>query len=102
MPTIDEIRALLAEEPDDAFLNFGLAMGLASAGRRDAALEQLDRTLAVDPSYVPAHFQKGRILADAGRTSEAREALEKGIAVARAAGDVHAAGEMRDLIELLG
>ena len=100
MPSVEQIRARLEKEPDDVFLNFGLAMALSSAGEKDAALAQLDRTLALDGRYVPALFQKGRILADLGRDGEARAVLEQGIAVARGVGDRHAEGEMRELLEM--
>lgn len=101
MPSIDSIQALLEKEPDDVFLNFGYAMALISAGRSEEALERFERTLTLDPHYVPAYFQRGRLLANLGREDDARAALERGIEVARACGDEHAAGEMRDFIDAL-
>ena len=101
MPTINELEAILQKEPDDVFLNFGLSMALAAAGRPQEALERFERTLALDPDYVPAHFQKGRLLADVGRTEDAREALEHGIEVARKVGDEHAKGEMGEFLVML-
>ncbi len=101
MPTVEQLQELLEKEPDDPFLNFGLSMALISAGETEAALESFDRTLGLDPQYVPAHFQKGRLLADVGRMDEARETLRKGIEVARAVGDQHAEGEMNEFLSLM-
>ena len=101
MPSIEELETLLADEPDDVFLNFGLSMALASAGRIDGALDRFERTLELDADYVPAHFQKGRVLSGAGRIDEAREAIRKGIAVARKVGDGHAEGEMEEFLAVL-
>ena len=102
MPTIEQLEALLAKEPDDAFLNFDLAMALAKAGRTPAALERFDRTLQINPNYVAAYFHEARLLADIGRAGEARAILEKGIAAAGAIGDEHARGEMSELLAMLG
>lgn len=101
MPTIDDLERLLAKEPDDVFLNFGLSMALASAGRGDEALDRLERTLALDPDYVPAHFQKGRLLTNLGRTDEAKTTLERGVEVAHRVGDGHAEREMTEHLEML-
>lgn len=101
MPTIEQLEQLLDQEPDDVFLNFGLSMALATAGRLDEALERFDRTLHLDADYVPAYFQKARVLADDDRTPEARKTLETGIAVARRVGNEHATGEMSEYLAML-
>jgi tetratricopeptide (TPR) repeat protein len=102
MPSIEKLESLLTKDPDDVFLNFGLAMALRSAGRSEAALERFERTLRLDPGYVPAYFQKARLLAEVGETEAARVALGRGIEQARASGDTHAAGEMDAILAALG
>lgn len=99
MPTIEQLRSLLEKEPEDDFLNFGLAMALRSAGQGEEALRQFDRTIEVNPDYVPAHFLKGQLLAELERVPEARQALETGIERAIATGDEHARGEMAEYLE---
>ena len=94
-----KIEELLAKNPNDVFLNFGLAAELAKEGRVDEAAAQFDRVLALDPKYIPAHFQKGSILLAAGRKDDGNAALNAGIAAARAAGDPHAAEEMQALLD---
>jgi hypothetical protein len=98
-----QIEALLAEDPDDAFLRYGLAMEHASAGD-DAecvnVLRDLIARTAAKP-YVPAFLQCGQALARLGREPEACEVLKAGIAAARAAGDTHAEGEMQGLLTSL-
>ncbi len=51
----------------------GLALGLA--GQPEAALEEFDRALALNPSYVDAHLSRAVTLNDLGRYEEAREAF---------------------------
>jgi Flp pilus assembly protein TadD len=98
-----QIEAMLADDPDDAFLRYGLAMEHASAGDDDACVavlrDLLTRT-AADP-YVPAFLQCGQALARLDRTPEACEVLKRGIDAARRSGDTHALGEMQGLLSSL-
>ena len=102
MPTIEQLQTLLESEPADPFLNFGLAMALAKVGRNEEALARFDRAIASDGSYVAAYFHKGRLLAGLGKLEEAKAVLGAGIERARACGDLHATGEMRDYLASLG
>lgn len=96
-----KLQQMLQENPQDTFLLYALAMEDRSAGDDSAALVQLDRVLAADPQYVAAYFQKGQVLAGQSRFDEARQILQEGVAIARQAGDAHAAGEMAELLSTL-
>ena len=98
MPTVEQLQERLQIEPDDVFLNFGLAMALRSAERHDEAVTQFDRTCSLDENYVAAYFQKAILLVKLDRIGEARETLETGIARAQSIGDAHAEGEMREYL----
>lgn len=97
-----KIEAMLADEPGDTFLRYGLAMELEKEGDHEASLAQLRGLMADSPPYVPAYFRAGQQLASIGRTNEARTALRDGIEQARAQGDAHAAGEMSEFLTSLG
>jgi predicted Zn-dependent protease len=92
-----QIEALLADEPNDAFLRYGLAMEYASAGQEEAAASQLLK-LIEDTPYVPAFLQAGQILNRLSRDTEACAVLKKGIAAAKDQKDFHAEGEMSTLL----
>jgi hypothetical protein len=95
-----QIEALLADDPDDAFLRYGLAMEHASAGDDDACatgLMDLIARTAANP-YVPAFLQCGQALVRLDRTAEACEVLKRGVVAAGRAGDTHAMGEMQGLL----
>jgi predicted Zn-dependent protease len=96
-----QIEALLADEPDNSFLRYALAMEYMSAGQPDQALTTFRELLQRDPDYVPAYLQAGQVLAQQGRPSEAREILTVGLQVAQRVGDGHAAGEMSGLLATL-
>ena len=100
MPSRAQLERLLADEPDDAFLRYSLALELAKTDA-DAALAEFDRVLGTHPDYVPAYFMKAQTLAGDGRDVDAAATLTDGIAVADRVGNAHAAGEMRGFLETL-
>jgi predicted Zn-dependent protease len=97
-----QIEALLADEPDNSFLRYGLAMEYVSAGEEEQAIATFRDLMGRDPNYVPTYLQAGQVLARLGRETEARSVLEEGVRVAQRVGDAHAAGEMSGLLATLG
>lgn len=97
----EKLAALLAETPDDPFLQYALAMQFASDGDDGEAIRRLDTLLEQQDDYVPAYFQLGQLLARLSQDDRARHVLVRGIAQARRAGDDHAEEEMRGFLESL-
>ncbi len=97
------IEAMLADDPDDAFLRYGLAMEHASAGDDAECVTVLNDLIARTTAnpYVPAFLQCGQALVRLDRTAEACEVLKVGIGAAARAGDTHAQGEMQGLLSSL-
>ena len=100
MPSREQLEKLLAADPDDVFLNFGLAMELAKQEPAEAALQQFDKVISLDADYATAYYHKARLLLDQRRTDEARQALTAGLEAARRTGDTHAEAKMRELLGL--
>jgi predicted Zn-dependent protease len=96
-----QIEEMLAIDPDDSFLRYGLAMEHASAGDDDGAAALLLDLTKRDPDYVPAYLMAGQALARLGRDDEAVAILKTGIAAATRKGNDHAAGEMAGLLQTL-
>jgi thioredoxin-like negative regulator of GroEL len=96
-----QIEEMLALDPDDSFLRYGLAMEHVSAGQDEEAAEQLVDLIGRDPGYVAAYLQAGQALIRLGRDEEARKILQDGIAAANKAGNDHAAGEMAGFLQAL-
>src|SRR5262249_32744679 len=95
-----QIEALLADDPADPFLRYGLAMEYITAGDDATAAEHL-LPLTADSTYVPAFHQAGQVLNRLNRVAEAADVLRRGISVARQQGNTHAEGEMSALLETL-
>src|SRR5882757_9003786 len=94
-----QLQDMLAEEPNDPFLRYGLAMEYVSEGDDEQAAKCFHELLTVTPDYVPAYLQAGQALTRLDKSSQAQEVFQMGIAVANKAGDAHAAGEMQGFLE---
>lgn len=98
----EKIEAMLADQPEDTFLRYSLAMELDKEGDNEQSLLRLRQLTTDEPPYVPAFFMAGQQLARLDRTEEARTILREGIEAARAQNDSHAAGEMSEFLASLG
>ncbi|MCP4590046.1 MAG: hypothetical protein GY842_04830 [bacterium] len=99
MPTIEQLQVLLAEDPEDVFLNFGLALQFSKEERHSESLTHFDRVIELDPGYFAAYHQKALSLVRLRRVAEAQAALTTGMELASGQGDRHAHDNMRVLLE---
>jgi predicted Zn-dependent protease len=97
---MDQIESLLADDPHDAFLRYGLAMEHMSQGDDETAVAVLRELIALKPDepYVPAFLMAGQALIRLGREADAAAVLRQGIDAARQVGDTHALGEMQGFL----
>ncbi|TWU06045.1 tetratricopeptide repeat protein [Stieleria varia] len=98
----EKILAMLADEPQDTFLRYSLAMELRSEGDHEQSIQQLTDLTKDTPPYVPAFFMAAQQLVDLDQVDQARTFLRDGIEAARQQGDSHAAAEMSELLSHLG
>jgi tetratricopeptide (TPR) repeat protein len=96
---LEALRAMLAEDPADAFTRYALAMELKGLGRKDEASTEFGAVLAADPSYLATYYQYGALLHSEGESQQALEVIRRGIDAAQAAGDRHTTGALEDLLE---
>jgi predicted Zn-dependent protease len=98
MDKIAMLTEILAQNPNDAFARYGLAMELANQGQTDAAVTEFDRLLSAHPDYTAGYFMEAQTLVKGGRAAEAKVRLSEGIASARRTGNQHALSEMEGLL----
>ncbi len=72
---ISALRDAAEREPGYADVRHLLGLSLGLAGQPEAAVEEFDRALALNPSYVEAHLNRAISLNDLSRYDEAREAF---------------------------
>lgn len=94
---LEQLQKLFAADPNDADLPYMIALDYAKAGNTSAALEWLDKTLALNAHYHYAYFQKAKLLDEDGEGADALVVLDDGIKMATEAGDAKALGELQEL-----
>src|SRR5271157_3417260 len=96
------LTEILAQNPDDTFARYGLALEYSKSGQVELALEQFRTLLQKNPDYTPGYFMAAQTLASASRIDEAKRMLVDGISSARRTGNAHAQSEMTAMLEELG
>ena len=99
---LDKLQQLLARQPGDAFLLYGIAMEYRKLRDFERAVDFFNRTIEVDPAYCYAYFHRGQTHELAGDAAAARQSYRDGIAAAERAGDAHAKEELQAALEMLG
>ena len=97
----EQIEEMLADEPNDPFLRYGLAMEYKNAGDLESAMREFQTLMDANPDYCATYFHAGQTLERIGRAEEARAVYEKGIEVTTRKGDEHARSELQGALDLL-
>jgi predicted Zn-dependent protease len=98
---LQQLQAMLADDPDDPFLHYGIAMEHAGLGNDESAIAGFQKLLRLSPDYVPPYLMLGQLLQKHGRIDEAVQVLRDGCGVARRVGNEHALSEMMGLLAIL-
>lgn len=98
---IEQFQALIALDPEDTVLRFGLGELYFEAGDFAKAVEQFATIVRLDPQYSAAYRYLGQSYAASAQHAAARATFERGIAVAEARGDLQTAKEMRVFLRRL-
>jgi len=93
-----KLEARLAQNPNDAFTLYGLALECVNSGDFPTAESYFQRLLAANPDYVPGYQMYAQNLAQQDRSADAKALLEQGIQAAIRAGNQHARSEMEGLL----
>jgi tetratricopeptide (TPR) repeat protein len=101
MDRLDSLRQFLERDPDDAFSRHALALEWVKRGDDAAARLEFETVLLRNPGYVGSYYHLGKLLERTGEPEAALQTYREGILRAVAAGDNHAAGELRAAAEAL-
>lgn len=91
---------MLEEQPDDLFLLYALAMEYRGSGQYTEAIQQFEKIILKDASYIPAYYQLGQLLGEQDE-SRAIHLFEMGMGLAKAKGDLKTANEFRSALDEL-
>ena len=98
----EKIEAMLQAEPEDQFLRYSLACEYDNEDRSEESLALFRGLMADQPPHVHAFFRGAQLLVKLDQVAEARTMLREGIEIARQQNELHAAGEMGELLASLG
>ncbi len=96
-----KLQSMLERDPKDTFLLYGVALEHKKLGDSAAAIEFLDRVIALDPGYCYAYHQKGLTYEWKGDLEAAKAAYQAGVEAATKKGDAHAREEIAAALAML-
>lgn len=103
MDRVEQLKALIEKNPQDAFPRYGLAMEYKNQANYQNAIQIFDQLLEQHSDYTAAYFHFGMSLRALGQGQRAEEIFKRGIEVAGKKGESHARDELQAaLAELLG
>ena len=97
----EALKAMVAQDPANAFARYGLAMELANTGQLESAVGEFRTLLEHNPNYAAAYFHGGQVLEKLGDVEQARRLYEKGIDVTGRTGDRHTQSELQAALDML-
>jgi tetratricopeptide (TPR) repeat protein len=95
---IDSLRKMMADEPEDDFLPYALAMEFMGIKDYKTASEALEKIVAKSPSYLASYYQLGKCYEELDEINPAIEILKKGMKVAQDQNDQKALGEIKEAL----
>ena len=98
---LETLKTMVAQNPQESFLRYGLAMEHRNAGDLETAIAEFRTLIAANPDYVAAYFHGGQTLERLSRLEEARELYSRGIEASRRTGDAHTRSELEAALILL-
>ena len=91
---LDQLQAMLQEEPGDKFLRYAIALEHKRGGEMEQAIAGLEALVKEDPKYIPPYYQLALTLAELDRAAEAIAACEAGALQCIITGDRKARAEL--------
>ncbi|SPE38647.1 conserved hypothetical protein [Candidatus Sulfopaludibacter sp. SbA6] len=99
---LETLKGLVAQQPGDSFLRYGLAMEYRNAGELEAAMSEFRALIAANPDYSAAYFHGGQTLERLGKLDEARVLYREGIEATTRKRDWHTRDEIQAALDVLG
>lgn len=101
MSKIEQLSEFLKENPDDAFINYALALEYIKINHKEKAIELFKFLVSKEPNYLATYLHYGNLLAEIGETTQAASIYEKGIVVAGSQNNMKAKGELEQALFIL-
>ncbi|MDX2002605.1 MAG: hypothetical protein SFW35_09235 [Chitinophagales bacterium] len=94
---LEQLKKMLSDNPDDAFLQYAMAKELEKAGFTNEAIEALEFLIKSQPDYVATYYQLVKLYVRDQQIDKALSILDIGLERASSLGKAHEAAELRAL-----
>ena len=98
---LEQLLAMLQEDPNDAFLRYAIAVEYSVAGNTAEAIARIESLISDQPGYLGAYYKLGQLHEAAGAHEKALDVYRRGAVVAKAQGNTKTLGEINTAILLL-
>ncbi len=88
----------LAEDANDSFSRYALALEYQKANQFEAAITELETLLHKDPEYLATYYQLAVLYAQSGQLSSAISIINQGQSIAKKQGNDHTFRELGGLM----
>ena len=92
------LEQMIANDPNDPFLQYGLALEYVKEQLLDEAEKLFDHLVERFPNYLPSYYQFGQFLEQRGNTERALDIYERGVALATDQRDLKTKSELEEAI----
>jgi len=76
---IEQLKKFLEENPDDAFVNYALAIEHVNLGDDETALKFFNSLLKKNPEYIAAYYHLGKLFIRRNENQLAEQTFREGI-----------------------
>lgn len=98
----EQLTALLAQNPGDAFLRYALALECVKMQKTEAAEAHFRQLLHAHPDYHATHYHYGKLLEQLGRPEEAIALYRQGVEICQRLNDPKALAELKEALVVAG
>lgn len=99
MDRIEKLKAFLAQNPADSFVQHALALEYVKLNKDTEARQEFEALLERDENYVGSYYHLAKLLERMNDRNKAVACYEKGLQVAKALRDNHAYNELQAAYE---
>ncbi len=101
MNRLEILQNMVAQNPQDSFSRYGLAMEYGKSGELDRAIAEYEALLSFNPDYAAAYYHGGQTLEKLGRIEDAKRIYARGLEATRRTGDAHTNSEIQAALDIL-
>jgi tetratricopeptide (TPR) repeat protein len=90
---------MLAETPNDVFINFAIAMEEMATENLQLAIIFFQKCIEINPNHIPSRFQLAKIAQSKGDVAQAIALLNEGIELLQKSNDTKTLNEFKSLLD---